>query len=177
MTDFQKILARAAGLALAILPAAALAQAPAAGPRPAPAPAARGPSLALALEAAQAAVTTCAGNGYTVAASVIDSGGVLKVLVAGDGARPMAVLSSTRKAAAANKYRLATSDLDAKAKADPTLAAAIAADPTLMARAGALPLMAGADQIGAIGVGGAPGGEKDEACAKAALAQVAGRLK
>ena len=174
MTQIRILLA---AVALLAVPAVSLAQAPAAGARPPPAPAARGPSLALALEAAQTAVTTCAGNGYTVAASVIDSGGVLKVLVAGDGARAMAVSSSTMKALAANKYKAATSEIDAKSKTDAELAAALAADKTMMARAGALPILVGADQIGSIGVGGAPGGEKDEACAKAGLAQVASRLK
>ena len=39
---------------------------------------------------------------------------------------------------------------------------------------GALPIMVGDDAIGAIGVSGAPGGDKDEACAKAGLDKVAG---
>jgi uncharacterized protein GlcG (DUF336 family) len=30
--------------------------------------------------------------------------------------------------------------------------------------------MAGSDMVGAIGVGGAPGGDKDQACAAAAIA-------
>src|ERR1700719_4669076 len=49
-------------------------------------PPARGPETALALEAAQTAISTCAANGYKVAASIVDSAGVLKVLVAADGA-------------------------------------------------------------------------------------------
>ena len=42
---------------------------------------------------------------------------------------------------------------------------------------GALPIHAGEDVIGAIGVSGAPGGEKDEACAKAGIDKVADGLK
>ena len=34
-----------------------------------------------------------------------------------------------------------------------------------------------AEAIGAIGVGGAPGGDLDEACAKAGLDKISGRLK
>jgi uncharacterized protein GlcG (DUF336 family) len=42
---------------------------------------------------------------------------------------------------------------------------------------GALPIKVGEDTIGAIGVSGAPGGDKDEACAKAGIEKVANELK
>jgi uncharacterized protein GlcG (DUF336 family) len=42
---------------------------------------------------------------------------------------------------------------------------------------GALPINAGNETIGAIGVSGAPGGDKDEACAKAGIEKVANELK
>jgi uncharacterized protein GlcG (DUF336 family) len=42
---------------------------------------------------------------------------------------------------------------------------------------GALPIKVGEDTIGAIGVSGAPGGDKDEACAKAGIDKVAAELK
>ena len=42
---------------------------------------------------------------------------------------------------------------------------------------GALPIKIGDDVIGAAGVSGAPGGEKDEACVKAGLDKVADQLK
>jgi uncharacterized protein GlcG (DUF336 family) len=42
---------------------------------------------------------------------------------------------------------------------------------------GALPIMVGEETIGAIGISGAPGGDKDEACAKAGLDKVAADLK
>jgi uncharacterized protein GlcG (DUF336 family) len=163
-----RFLTSLAVLATLAIPAASMAQM---------APAARGPSTALALEAAQTAVATCAANGYHVAASVIDSGGATKVLIAGDGTIPMGVMSSTKKALASNKYKAPTSEIMAKAKADPALAASLSADTTMMAMPGALPLMVGGDLIGSIGVGGAPGGDKDEVCAKAGLAKVQASLK
>ncbi len=43
--------------------------------------------------------------------------------------------------------------------------------------AGGVPVKAGSETIGAIGVGGAPGGNLDEACANAALAKVQDQLK
>ena len=42
---------------------------------------------------------------------------------------------------------------------------------------GALPIKVGDDVIGAVGVSGSPGGDKDEACAKAGLDKVADQLK
>jgi uncharacterized protein GlcG (DUF336 family) len=42
---------------------------------------------------------------------------------------------------------------------------------------GALPIKVGEDTIGALGVSGAPGGDKDEACAKAGIEKVADQLK
>jgi uncharacterized protein GlcG (DUF336 family) len=42
---------------------------------------------------------------------------------------------------------------------------------------GGIPIKIGEDTIGGIGVSGAPGQEKDEACAKAGLEKVADQLK
>ncbi len=42
---------------------------------------------------------------------------------------------------------------------------------------GALPIKVGEEVIGALGVSGAPGGEKDEACVEAAIKKVADQLK
>jgi uncharacterized protein GlcG (DUF336 family) len=41
---------------------------------------------------------------------------------------------------------------------------------------GGVPIKAGKETIGAIGVSGAPGGDKDEACANAGLAKISDRL-
>jgi uncharacterized protein GlcG (DUF336 family) len=168
-------------LALALTSSMALAQqaAPGAAPGGAPqrVPAARGPDMALALDAAQTAISTCATNGFKVAASIVDSAGVLKVLVAADGATKGAVESSTKKAVTANVMKAATSEIQEKMKTDQALAAKIAADTTLFARAGGLPLIVGADVIGAVGVGGAPGGEKDEACTAAGIDKIKARMK
>ena len=42
---------------------------------------------------------------------------------------------------------------------------------------GGVPIKVGNEVIGAVGVSGAPGGEKDEACANAGIAKVAGSLQ
>ena len=160
---------------LAAVAAPVLAQTPPpAAPRPPPA---RAPSMELAVEAAQAAVASCKASGYTVSVSVIDSAGVLKALVAADGASKGAVDSATRKAATSLAFKEASAVTQEKVKTDTALDARIKADPGLFARAGGQPILVGTDVIGAIGVGGAPGGEKDDACAVAALAKVQSRLK
>jgi uncharacterized protein GlcG (DUF336 family) len=46
-----------------------------------------------------------------------------------------------------------------------------------IALGGGMPIRAGDQILGAIGVSGAPGQDKDEACANAGLAAVAARLK
>ena len=53
----------------------------------------------------------------------------------------------------------------------------IAVVEAFMATRGALPVMVGEEVIGAVGVSGAPGGEKDEACVKAGIDKVAADLK
>jgi uncharacterized protein GlcG (DUF336 family) len=151
---------------------AAAAQAPAAPPPPAP-----GVPAALALEAAQTAVATCTGNGYKVGAAVLDSAGGLRVLVSAEGAGQRGVDGGPRKAATVIAYKKASGAVETDTKADPALAARITADPKLLARAGGLPVVVNGVLIGAIGVGGAPGGDKDEACAAAGLAKIKDRLK
>jgi uncharacterized protein GlcG (DUF336 family) len=143
----------------------------------APAPAARGPSLKLALEAAQKALDTCKGLDQKVGVTVVDSAGVLKVVLATDGASTRGVTSSTNKALTALAFTASTSDLAEKLKSDTDLATKLSANPAYNTHAGGLLLKAGDDIIGAIGVGGAKGSEKDEACARAGLEKVQRKLK
>src|ERR1700691_1630562 len=63
-----------------------------------PAAPARGPDTALALEAAQAAISACSASNTKAGASVVDSAGVLRVMFSANGASQGAVESSTKKA-------------------------------------------------------------------------------
>ena len=49
-------------------------------------------------------------------------------------------------------------------------------DTRMVIAGGGVPIKAGNEVIGGIGVGGAPGGDKDEACANAGLAKIGDRL-
>jgi uncharacterized protein GlcG (DUF336 family) len=175
----MKMLAAWALGALALAAAgSASAQAPPPGRPPGPPPPpARGPALDVALEAAQVAVATCKAHGYNVTALVIDSAGVPKAMLVGDGAPGMTTQISQRKAMTALTFKRPSGAVGEEAKTDPALAERIKSDPKLIGWAGGLPLKVGDEVIGAIGVSGAPGGDKDEACANPAVAQIQPRLK
>ena len=162
------------GCALATFGAISGAQAPAAS---APqSPPARGLPLELALEAAKVAVDTCKGLDQKVAVSVLDSSGELRLLLAADGAATRGVQNSALKAKAALAFNLPSGQVAERVKTDKDSADRLAANPTWLARAGAIPVTVGGTLIGAIGVGGARGSDKDEACAVAGLDRVKSRL-
>ena len=166
-------------LALALGTAATLAaaqSAPASAPQTPPPPPARGLPLDLALEAARVAVDTCKGLDQKVGVSVLDSAGELRLLLSADGAASRGVTNSALKAKAALAFNAPSGQLADRAKTDKDVADRLAANPTWLARAGAVPVTVGGVVIGAIGVGGARGSEKDEACAIAGLDKVKSRL-
>jgi len=144
----------------------------------APPPRAKGPPLDLAVEAAQIAIKTCLANGYKTTVQVSDSEGIPVALLSADGvgARTQAIVAS--KTAIVIKYKVSSGTIAERMKTDAALAAEVKADPKMpYPWQGALPLVASGEQIGAIAVSGAPGGEKDEACAQPAIAKIQGRLK
>jgi uncharacterized protein GlcG (DUF336 family) len=147
----------------------------------APQPPARGLEMALAVEAAQEAVSTCLGQGVKGAAAILDSAAVLRVLISADGASQNASDLSPKKGVAAIQMKKPSSEIQAEMEKDPALKAKLEADKSIFPRAGAIPLMAGDDLIGAIAFGGANGqqggGTHDEACAKAGLDKIRARVK
>lgn len=156
---------------MAVLASPALPQPP--GEKPVPEP-----SAALALEAVTAAIAACKAHGYPlVAATVVNAGGELKVMISADGTPPgHAVPRSAAKARAALAYDMPSADLQARAAQDAALTAELAKRSDIVPRAGGEPLRSHGVLIGAIGVSGAPGGDKDDACALAGLARIRDRL-
>jgi uncharacterized protein GlcG (DUF336 family) len=152
------------------------AQAPAAAPAPPP-PRAKGPAVALAVEAAQAALADCMSKTYKVTALVVDSAGVPVALMSQDGAAARTQDIAKSKIATVMKYKVASGVIVERAKTDTALADALKADPAIgQARQGAVPIMVKGEMIGAMAVSGAPGGDKDEACVMTGLAKVQARL-
>lgn len=132
--------------------------------------------LNLALEIAQNAVEACAKEQYSVSAAVLDREGVLRALLRADNAAIHTPEAARRKAYTAASARTATSTMAKNIQQNPGAAQLVAIDDFLIL-AGGVPIKVGNETIGAIGVGGAPGGDLDEACAMAALQQVADQLE
>ena len=146
-----------------------------AGGRPPPEPGttARGPSLVVALEAAEAALAACKADGYNVGVAVIDASGEPRVLLSQDGATGGHGYTGVRKGLAALAFGEATSKVQATLASDPSAATKV--KPSMATMAGAVPLKAGGEIIGAIGVSGASS-LQDEKCAAAGAAKVEGKL-
>ena len=131
--------------------------------------------MSVALDAATAAVEACAKQGYRVSAAVVDRAGVVRVVLRGDGAGPHTPESSTRKAYTAVSFRMPTSFMSEYASSTPAAAGIRHVDRVLML-GGGLPIAVGDDIVGAIGVGGAPGVDLDDACAQAGIDTIKARL-
>jgi uncharacterized protein GlcG (DUF336 family) len=133
-------------------------------------------SAATALTMAETALDTCTKNGYRVSVSVVDREGETIVQVHGDNANPHTFENSRRKAYTARTFGIPSAEFAERYKSDPARWQQVTL-PSIIAAAGALPIKVGDEVIGAIGVSGSPGGDKDEACAKAAIDKVADQLK
>lgn len=125
--------------------------------------------LALAGKAAAAAQEKCQQDGYRVAVAVVDRAGVLKVLMRGDGAGPHTTDSSVKKAYTAASLRRPTSEFAEMVAKTPSLQGLRDISDKILILGGGLPIEIGSEVVGGIGVGGAPGGHLDDACAKAGL--------
>ncbi len=132
-------------------------------------------SLAMALTIATTAADTCKAQGNRVSVTVVGREGQVLVVLRGDGASPHTVENSRRKAYTARTFRVPSGEIARRVKDNPTLGLVHLSG--VIALQGALPIKLGDDVIGAVGVSGAPGGDKDEACAKAGLDKVADQLK
>ena len=131
--------------------------------------------LELAQKAANAALAKCIADGYRVSVAIVARSGSTKVLIKGDGSGPHTVGSSTGKAFTAASMGQPTAKLAALIKDKPALAGLRDMDPRLVILGGGLPIKIGGALVGGIGVGGAPGGHLDAACAKAGIAAIGGK--
>jgi len=137
--------------------------------------------LSLAVEAATEAVRACEASGFRVSVSVVDLSGQSTAQVRGDNSTPHTPDTAFRKAYTVvtfgRNYNLDTSAQVAAAMSkNAALYSAILTIPNVAPLPGAVGIKAGGHLVAAIGVSGAPGGDKDEACALAGIAKVASRL-
>ena len=128
----------------------------------------------VALEA-QAALKQCRDNGFQVAVAIVDRFGQPQVMLRDRFAGLPAPDTATRKAYTALSFHAATSDL-AKRVASGKMDRGLTQLPNIAMLAGGPVIEAGGALLGSIGVAGAPGGDKDEACAKAGLDAIRDRI-
>jgi len=133
-------------------------------------------SLDMAHAIAQGAVEKCRTDGYHVSVTVLDRDGLVKAAFRDDGSGPHTIVTSRRKAFTSVTFRQPSADWAKRVLTDPAVAGLKDTEGTI-ALGGGVPIKAGNEVIGAIGVSGAPGGEKDEACANAGIQKVADKLK
>ena len=139
-------------------------------------------SAALANELVGESVAACAAKGYTVTAVMVDLDGVRQALLRGNGAPIHTLDNAFYKAYSAASLTLARKEDSTKAVADRIAKNAPSSVPqtplpNVTYAVGGVTIKAGETAIGAIGVSGAPGGQFDDECARAAIAKIQDRVK
>ena len=124
-----------------------------------------------ALRAARAAMANCAKSGYLVAVAVADRTGSPLVMLRDRLAGPHTPGTATDKAYTALSFRIDTLALARSTQAgEPS--SGIRALPHVVAVGGGMPIESAGSIVGAIGVSGGPGGDADDACARAGIAEI-----
>jgi len=136
----------------------------------------RNVSLELASQIAAATVSACQAGGHAVTAAVVDRAGGLRALHRADNAGAHTVEAARAKAWTSASAKNATLAMMETAQKNPS-AANLVHIPGFLLLGGGVPIKVGNEVIGAVGVGGAPGGHLDEQCALAALDKVKELLK
>ncbi|MCX7313905.1 MAG: heme-binding protein [Hyphomicrobiales bacterium] len=129
----------------------------------------------IALELARSALGECRKRGYQAAVAVVDRFGVTQVMLRDRFAGAHTPTTAAGKAWTAASFRTNTTDLVATTQ--PGLPqAALRNLPGAVILGGGLMIEAGGSLVGAVGVSGAPGGDADDACAKAGIEAVRDKL-
>jgi uncharacterized protein GlcG (DUF336 family) len=132
-------------------------------------------SLAMATTMAMSAIETCKMQGYNVSAHVLGREGQVIVAIRNPAAGFATFENSMKKAYTARTTRQPSGKFADAVRGNPNAAQFFLTN--FVAAQGALPVIVGNDVIGAIGISGAPGGDKDEICAKAGIDKVAAQLR
>jgi len=126
----------------------------------------------IAFDLARTALNKCRKDGYQVAVVVVDRFGLPLVVVRDRFANSLALRVAEGKAWTSVTFIRDTSAL----LRDNVISPALARQPKVTAQVGGLVIEAGGSLLGGVGVSGAPGGDKDEACAKTGLESVQDKL-
>jgi len=130
----------------------------------------------VALDLARATLSSCRERGFQVAVAVVDRFGVTQVLLRDRFAGAHTVATATGKAWSAVSFRVSTGELAAMTQSGMPQSG-IRSLPGVVAITGGLVVEAGGSVLGGVGVSGAPGGDADEACAKAGIEAVRDKIE
>jgi uncharacterized protein GlcG (DUF336 family) len=130
----------------------------------------------VAFELARAALERCRHDGYQVAVVVIDRFGSPLVMLRDRYVGLAAPATAQGKAWTAVSFSRNTSEM-IKAIQAGQMSAGLVTLPNVVMLAGGVVIEGGGSLLGGVGVAGAPGGDKDEACAKAGLDAVRDKIE
>ncbi|MEN8205753.1 MAG: heme-binding protein [Pseudomonadota bacterium] len=130
-------------------------------------------TLDLAVDIAQGAIDTCREDGYRISVVVVDRSGRVQVVMRDVFANQYMTQLAQAKA---NAVVLSNTSSSALRKNRADIAAELNLLDDLLVLDGGLPVTLAGSMIGAVGVSGAPGGDKDEACAQRGIDSVQERL-
>jgi uncharacterized protein GlcG (DUF336 family) len=128
----------------------------------------------MAQSVANAALAQCESMGYKVSVTVVDRNGLAIVMLRGDGAGLHTPEGSDRKAYTARTFS-SPSAAFAKRMLDDPGSVGSREYTRVLALGGGLPIKAGNEVVGAVGVSGSPG--KDDVCSQAGIDKVADQLR
>ena len=135
----------------------------------------RNVSMKMAQMIIDGAIDQCTKDGYKVSVVIVDNAGVVRALLRGDGTSPHTVEFARRKAYTSRTRNQTSLEFMTLTESGPN--SLLRQIPDVVAIGGGVPIRVAGVPIGAVGVSGAPGGEKDEVCANAGIAKVAEFLK
>jgi len=130
--------------------------------------------MELARDIVNEAVLACRKDGFSVSAVVVDRHGLLRASLRDDNAARFTLEIAERKA---NMTVMAWTDSGAFRNARRDIQQELNHINGLIVMEGGIKIVAGGYNIGAVGVSGAPGGDKDAACAKKALERLNERIE
>lgn len=130
----------------------------------------------VALDLARTALAACRERGYQAAVAVVDRFGVTQVLLRDRFAGAHTVPTATGKAWTAVSFRTSTAELSALTQPGMPQAA-VRSLPGVVTLGGGLVIESSGSIVGGVGVSGGPGGEADEACARAGIEAVRDKLE
>lgn len=130
--------------------------------------------MELARDIANESVIACRKKGYQVSAVVVDRNGSLQVAIRDDLASRFTLQIAQEKA---NTVILSGGSSGALREARGDIRPELNHMDGIIIMQGGIPIELGGYRIGAVGVSGAPGGDKDEWCAQQALEALSDRIE